>query len=165
VSIQNGQKDIGHDGQATGFLSDNEYFPATKTGVIVFTNLANGRYSPGMHSITSNLMSLACDEHAIVRGLGGEQNVDAAILQGYVGTYRSSDSDSKDTLQIERIDHHLRLIPTGHSPFTLLAEDQTRFYMKEWDCEAEFHRDDDGAITLYIYNFLNETRTSWRKTP
>jgi CubicO group peptidase (beta-lactamase class C family) len=165
VSIQDGQKDIGHNGQAAGFITDNEYFPATKTGVIVFTNLANGTYSPGTHAVTSNLMELATDEHAIVRALGGERNVDAAILQGYAGTYRISDSDGKDTLQIESIDHHLRLIPIGHSPFTLLAKDQTRFYMKEWDGEVEFHRHDDGALTLYMFNFLNETRTSWRKVP
>ncbi|HMH12388.1 MAG TPA: hypothetical protein VK578_04710 [Edaphobacter sp.] len=165
VSIQAGQTDIGHDGQAAGFISDNEYFPATKTGVIVFTNQANGRFTPGTHAITSNLMALARDEHAIVRALGGEQNVNPAILQQYVGTYRSSDSDGKDAFQIEMIDHHLRLIPTGHSTSTLLAQAETRFYMKEWDGEAEFHKDADGVVTLDIFTFPNETRTSWRKVP
>jgi hypothetical protein len=165
VSIQYGQKDIGHDGQWAGFISDSEYFPATKTGVIVLTNQANGRSSPGTHSITSNLMALACDERAIVRALGGEQNVNLAILQRYVGTYRSSDSDGKDTLQIEIADHHLRLTPTGHSTSTLMAQAETHFYMKEWDGEAEFHQDDGGAVTLDIFTFPNETRTSWRKIP
>jgi hypothetical protein len=110
-------------------------------------------------------MALACDEHAIVRALGGEQNVNPAILQRYVGTYRSSDSDGKDTLQIVIVDHHLRLTPTGHSTSTLVAQGETRFYMKEWDGEAEFHQDDNGVVTLDIFTYSNETRSSWRKIP
>jgi CubicO group peptidase (beta-lactamase class C family) len=151
VSIQHGQKDIGHDGQWAGFISENDYFPATKTGLIVLTNQANGPSTPGTHSITTNLMALACDEHAIVRALGGEQNVNPAILQRYVGTYRSSDSDSKDTLQIAIVDHHLRLTPAGHSTSTLMAQAETRFYMKEWDGEAEFREDHSGVVTLDIF--------------
>lgn len=165
VSIQYGQKDIGHDGQWPGFISDNEYFPATRTGVIVLTNQANGSSTPGTHAIASNLMALACDEHAIVRALGGEQNINPAILKRYVGAYGSTDPDSKDRLQIAMTDGHLRLTPAGHSTSTLMAQGGSRFYMKEWDGEAEFHQDESGAVTLDIFTYSNETRSSWRKVP
>ena len=165
VSIQNGQKDIGHDGEAAGFLSDNEYFPATRTGIIVFTNLASSESSPGFHSITSNLMSLAIDEHAIVRALGGEQSINPPILQRYVGTYRSSDPKITETLQVKMVDNHLQLLPHGHSPSTLMAQSETHFYFKEWDAEAEFHQDDHGNITLDIFAYPNESMTAWQKLP
>jgi CubicO group peptidase (beta-lactamase class C family) len=164
VSLQSGQKDIGHDGLIPGFISDTEYFPATKTGAIVLTNQGYDSFTPGTHAVTSNLMSLACDEHAIVRALGGEANVDPAILQQYVGTYRSSDAADTETVQINMIDHHLRMT-NGKRAVTLMAQAPTRFYAKEWDGEAEFHKDDQGAMSLNVYAFTNETRTSWRKVP
>ena len=162
VSLQSGQKDIGHDGLIPGFISDTEYFPAMKTGIIVLTNRGYGSFTPGTHAVTSNLMSLACDEHAIVRALGGEANVDPAILQQYVGTYRLSDTANPETLRIDMIDHHLRMSLEKRLN-TLMAEAPARFYMKEWDAEVAFHKDDQGAMSLDVFNYRNETRTSWRK--
>lgn len=165
VSTQFGQRDTGKDGLLPGFIANTEYFPVTRTGIIVLSNQTAGKSSPGTHAICSDLMQLSGDEHAMVRSLGGERKIEAKVVQAYAGVYRSSENAGDATLRIDLSDGHLRLTPKDKNTSTLMAQSDTRFYMKEWDGAAEFHRDEHGVLSLDVFNLGNETRSTWHRLP
>ncbi|WP_419806573.1 serine hydrolase domain-containing protein [Terriglobus sp.] len=164
VSTQYGLQDIGHAGDVPGFHVSTEYFPARKTGIIVLTNVASGRGTPGTYAIANDLMSLVSDSKAIVRSTGREVPLTSFLQQAYAGRYQDATGEQ---IEISRLGDHLKLVPRlpGKSPSTLRAESPNRFYFAEWDGEVQFYRNNGGTLQMIIFAYPNETATVWSKIP
>ncbi len=162
VSTQYGLQDIGHAGDVPGFHVSTEYFPARRTGIIVLTNVASGRGTPGTYAIANDLMSLASDSNAIVRSTGREVPLTSDLQQSYAGRYQNATGEK---IEITRSGNHLKLVPRlpGKSPSTLKAESSTRFYFAEWDGEVQFERNTSGVLQMILFAYPNETATVWSK--
>ena len=164
VSTQYGLQDIGHSGDLPGFHISTEYFPARRSGIIVLTNVASGRGTPGTYAIANDLMSLVSDSNAIVRSSGREVPLSPTLKQTYAGRYLNSAGEEID---IARAGDQLKLVPhsSGKSASTLQAESSSRFYFAEWDGEVQFDLKSDGSLQMMIFAYPNETATVWTKVP
>ena len=167
VSTQYGATDIGHLGDVPGFHSAIEYFPKFKTGIIVLCNvratLGTGGSTPGVFAIDNELMQLAVDEHSIVRSSEAAAKIPNAILQSYVGRYTLQNADHPQSMTLEVIGDILTIAPqeSGKNQSTLRAESPKRFYTVEWPGEIEFSSDPTGATVMTVFNYANETASTW----
>jgi CubicO group peptidase (beta-lactamase class C family) len=165
ISTQSGKVDFYHAGRVSGFASEFEYFPETKTGIVVLSNKLSHNVSPGANALDTDLVHLSIEQNAAVRSLGGERHVEPATLRRYTGTYQPISKDDGIPVTIERNDGHLTLTPAGKGTSTLIARSDDAFYVKENEWEAEFHKDADGSWLLNVFILPTQTMLSLRKSP
>ena len=163
ISKQSDQVDLFHNGRVSGFASQTDFFPETKTGIILLSNRLSHNVSPGEAAAETDLMHLATDPNAVVRSLGGERHIDPTILPRYTGIYIADDANIPPVL-IELKDGHLRLTPKGKDPSTLIARDDHEFYVKEAEEETEFLQAPDGSVTLNIFILPTQTALSMKRS-
>lgn len=163
-STQSGQADLGHSGRVAGFASETEFFPATKTGIIVLSNKLSHNVSPGSAALETDLMHLATQHNAAVRSLGTERKISPTTLAQYAGSY-STETPNRLPAVIQLQNGHLTFTPKGKDPSTLIAFSDHEFYFKEWEGEAEFIKTPDGSCTLNIYTLPDQTMTVMKRSP
>ncbi len=84
-----GYKCIHHEGQVSGFIAEEEYFPETKTYVALMTNVKTGDdttdFSNGRFRLFNNIFLLA-----LGKKLEKEVFVSESVLNKYIGTYSAT---------------------------------------------------------------------------
>jgi D-alanyl-D-alanine carboxypeptidase len=162
---QSGHVDIGHNGKLPGFASQADFFPDTKTAIVVLSNQMNRELiSPGENALESDLRYLATDRSAPVRSLGAEQHIDQAMLSRYVGTYSATDPGTVLTVSVALREGRLVLSTKGKPTVTLVPHSDHEFYVKEWEGEVEFHQSTDESWLMDIVSLPIEAKTTMRKT-
>jgi CubicO group peptidase (beta-lactamase class C family) len=168
ISTQYGSKDIGHLGDVPGFHTSTEYFPASKTGIIVICNvrapLGTSEPTPGTYSIANELMELATDNRAITRSSGKEASVSSATLADLAGEYTMQGSLQAPIIRVQMENGILTLGPQdGKGRLNLRAESTTRFYSADSPKEVEFSKTGSGTLTMMVFDYANESATQWSR--
>jgi CubicO group peptidase (beta-lactamase class C family) len=90
-----GSKCIHHEGQVSGFIAQEKYFPEEKVYAVILTNVKSGEdttdFSERRFRLFDRVFSIA-----IGKSVDKEVSVDENVLQGYVGTYRTENFISDD---------------------------------------------------------------------
>lgn len=163
ITTQWGQTDIGHNGLVSGFDSETEYFPSSKTGIVILSNKASSlQLSPGTHALDSDLIYLATVHGDAVRSLGGSHDVDVSILSRYVGNY-SEGQKGGASVRVEFKARHLSFTPAGEDSAILIPQSDTYFYMKEKEIAVEFHQDEHGVWVMDVFILPNESMLTLHK--
>jgi CubicO group peptidase (beta-lactamase class C family) len=164
-STQSGESNFYHEGRVSGFASEFEYYPETKTGIVILSNKLSHNVSPGANALETDLVHLSIEHNAAVRSLGGEHHVESVMLSRYTGTYEPISKDDGVPVLVELKDGHLTFTPSGKGTYTLIARSDDAFYVKEYDWEAEFHKDADGQCLLNAFILPTQTMLTLRKSP
>jgi len=146
--------DIFHNAAVDGFFSCLDYIPATKTTVVVLSNLVaeGNQTTPGTMALDTEIVRLAMSEDAILPSEGKEASVSEKILQGYAGRYRSSNQEHPLLLLLTFADGHLYVQNEGAktSPARLTAETPSKFYLTSQEVEITF---DQASGNLQFVDF------------
>jgi hypothetical protein len=167
ISEQYGFRDIGHEGDLPGFHASTEYFPETKTVIVILTNVRTdprvSSVTPGSYSIDNELMALACNPLAIVKSTGKEFSVSPEVLQTYIGEYQLQETPPSQHRSIVLRGGKLAFSNqlTDNSALYLRAESPTRFYFEGPESEVEFSKDTQGNQVMMIFNYTLQTASRW----
>ncbi len=129
---------IWHNGGTGGYHSFAGFDPDRGVGVVVLSNSVDSIDDIGLHLINSGFpLTEPPPERA-------EMDVDAAILETYVGEYALA-PDFIITITLEEGLTYAQA--TGQQKFRIYAESETRFFFKVVDAQISFDLDDAGAVT------------------
>lgn len=132
---------VWHGGATAGFRTFIGFDPDTDIGVVVLTNSAHGAEDIGFHLINPELpLDLPPEERV-------EIEVAEEILETYVGEYEFTPTFS---LLVTLEGGSLYGQATGQSRFQMFAESETKFFMKAFDAQITFTKDDSGNVTGLI---------------
>jgi CubicO group peptidase (beta-lactamase class C family) len=153
IDGEGAQLDIGHTGTVDGFFACLDYLPATRTTVVVLSNLvAEGNQStPGTLALDTELVRLGMDEDPVLPSQGREAQVAEEILRGYAGHYRSDDPDRPVSITLTFRDGRLFIQNDGGAAVPLYAESMTRFYLKNQETEIVFDEHVAGRFAFLSY--------------
>ena len=158
--------DIFHNGTVDGFFSCLDYIPATKTTVVVLSNLvADGnRTTPGTLALDTEVVHLAMNGDAILPSEGKEASVAEKILRAYAGRYRSSNAEHPQFVLLTFADGHLYVQNEGAKtePARMMAETPSKFYLTNQEVELTF---DSGSGTLQIVDFSGVWGDAYTRVP
>jgi len=162
VQIAGGRKVIQHGGGIDGFNTFLAYYPDDKLTVAVLANI-NGQ-TP--NEIATKLAELV---HTGAVQLSSERKaitLPVATLSKYVGTYEVAPGVD---MMIRLDGDHLTTQLSGQPQFPIVAESETRFFLKVVDAQVEFLKDESGAATDAILHQngrdLKARRTSATAAP
>lgn len=148
------KRDISHTGDVEGFFSCLDYLPATRTTVVVLSNLGSegNQSSPGTTALDTELVNLGIDENAILPSEGNETQVAEEILRGYAGHYSSDDPQQPVRITLTFRDGRLFIQNDGGAAAPAFAESATRFYLKTQETEIVFDATIAGRFYLLNYS-------------
>jgi CubicO group peptidase (beta-lactamase class C family) len=145
ITTPNNRKMISHGGGIDGFATHIARYPDDRVTVIVLSNLEQSK--SGM---------FARDLGAIVFGEKYETprarvvaKVDPKIYDSYVGKYELRPNF---ILTVRRDGDRLITQATGQPEFEIFPESETRFFVKVFEAQITFVKDDTGKVTQAILN-------------
>lgn len=142
VKHVNGHLMAEQSGGAIGFNADVAYYPEEKLAVIVLGNL-NTAAILKMTAALADVMHGDPISVSIPKAIA----LPREILARYVGTYTFSDGDFVVTL------HGDHLIADYGSKYRLFPESETKFFIKWWDMNFEFSKNEKGEFTTVTQHF------------
>jgi hypothetical protein len=142
VKHVNGHLMAEQSGGAIGFNADVAYYPEEKLAVIVLGNL-NTAAILKMTAALADVMHGDPISVSIPKAIA----LPRGILARYVGTYTFSDGDFVVTL------HGDHLIADYGSKYRLFPESETKFFIKWWDMNFEFSKNEKGEFTSVTQHF------------
>jgi len=142
VKHVNGHLKAEQSGGALGFNADVAYYPEEKLAVIVLGNL-NTAAILKMTAALADVMHGDPISVSIPKAIA----LPREILARYVGTYTFSDGDFVVTL------HGDHLIADYGSKYRLFPESETKFFIKWWDMNFEFSKNEKGEFTTVTQQF------------
>ncbi len=158
-----GSKCIHHEGQTSGFIAEEKYFPTEKVYVAILTNVKSGEdttsFSGDRFRLFENISLLS-----IGKQLQKEVTVNDTILNKYVGVYAAT-FKKNTTLTISKKDGKLYMDlsnGTGKN-MVMLPQSDTKFLLpdvKRIKTTCEFIIE-NGAISKLICE--QEKKSEWKK--
>jgi CubicO group peptidase (beta-lactamase class C family) len=145
VTTVEGVKKVSHAGSVQGFNTVMTYYPDEKLLVVALSNI-NGN-APDY--IVGHLADFMHGKNVVLLSERREVTVAEDILRQYVGSYPLSPTR---VLSITVANGQLLLNSAGQPELQLLAESETRFFVKDVDATIEFHKDASGAVTGLSFN-------------
>jgi CubicO group peptidase (beta-lactamase class C family) len=142
VKHVNGHLMAEQSGGAIGFNADVAYYPEEKLAVIVLGNL-NTAAILKMTAALADVMHGDPISVSIPKAIA----LPREILARYVGTYTFSDGDFVVTL------HGDHLIADYGSKYRLFPESETKFFIRWWDMNFEFSKNEKGEFTTVTQHF------------
>lgn len=147
ISKQDGEQEYSHDGKVPGFASETDFFPKSKTGIVILSNRMNRMFlSPGGNAIENDLIHLAVNAGAAVRSVGNEEHVDAAKLKRCTGTYNAENAPGSVRATLELHGNNLVLSSPGKATTTFVARSERSFYVKEWEGRRNWNTHTKGRV-------------------
>ncbi len=120
-----GSKCIHHEGQTSGFIAEEKYFPNEDIYVAILTNVKSSEdttdFSTNRYKLFENISLLA-----IGKKLQKSVTISNIILDSYIGTYQLA-TDKKRTITISKGKYHLIGQISGQGTLRLLFESDTKF--------------------------------------
>jgi len=153
IDGEGAQMDISHNGAVDGFFACLDYVPATRTTIVVLSNLvAEGNEStPGTLTLDTELVRLGTDEDPVLPSEGREVPIAGEILRGYAGHYRSDDPVHPVNVTLTFRDGRLFIQNEGGAAVPLYAESTARFYLRNQETEIIFDTDAGGRFEFLNY--------------
>ena len=146
--------DISHNGTVDGFFACLDYIPATKTTVVVLSNLVNegNQSTPGTLALDTELVRLGMVDNPILPSDGKPAQVPAEILRSYAGHYRSDETDHPTDFILTFQNGRLLMKNVGGTAVPMNAESETRFYLTNQEAEAVFDSHAVGRMEFMNYD-------------
>jgi CubicO group peptidase (beta-lactamase class C family) len=147
INEVNGKKCIHHEGQVSGFIAAEQYFPDNNVYVSIITNLQSGEDTTDFSTKRFELVN-KISRLAIGKELPKEITVKDIRLDDYIGTY----SLGKEEFTITKNKDHLVInVPTG-GHFDLIPVSADKFVLRNVspECTLEFIKDNLGNIIELI---------------
>jgi CubicO group peptidase (beta-lactamase class C family) len=153
IDGEGAELDISHTGAVEGFMSSLDYIPATKTTVVVLSNLVDegNQASPGTFALDTELVSLGMDVDAILPSDRKEATVPEEILRSYAGHYCSDDPVHPVGITLTFRNDRLFIQNDGGVAIPLKAESASRFYLTNQESEVVFDPHVPGSFGLLNY--------------
>jgi len=153
IGGERAELDISHNGVVDGFFACLDYIPATRTTVVVLSNLVKqGNLStPGTLALDTELVRLGIYDDPILPSEGREAQVPADVLRSYAGHYRSDGDQPTDMIMTFKAGR-LFMQNLGGTPAPMNAESATRFYLPNQEAEAVFDSHTPGQIEVTNYD-------------
>jgi CubicO group peptidase (beta-lactamase class C family) len=150
--LPNGEYAIYHTGGQAGVKTIAVFLPKSKCGVVVFTNGENGMY------VYNNVIKEAFDVGDSIYEYMYERpnipkiiSVPDEIIKKYTGHYQYPDVEI-----VSKKENEITLSLTGLPKSNLYPEAENKFFMREYDIQVEFVKDEAGAITKLIFYFYGK---------
>lgn len=142
VKHVNGHLMIEQSGGAIGFNADAAYYPEDKLVVIILGNL-NTRIMK-----IATALAQAVQGETITTSLPKAIVLPKEVLQRYVGTYEFPDDD-RFVVTL----HGDHLLADYGQRYRLFPESETRFFIRWWDMDFEFSKNDKGEFAIVTEHF------------
>ncbi len=148
IGGEGAELDFSHNGVVDGFFSCLDYIPATRTTVVVLSNLvAPGNLStPGTLALDTELVRLGMEANPILPSDGKQAQVPEDTLRRYAGHYRSDDKDHPTDMILTFKNDQLFMQNVGGIAAPMNAESATRFYLPNQEAEAVFDSQVPGRL-------------------
>ena len=142
-----------------GFISSLDYIPATKTTVVVLSNLVEegNQASPGTFALDTELVRLGMDVDAILPSAGKQARVPEEILSSYAGHYCSDDVRHPVGITLTFRDDRLFIQNDRGVALPLNAESASRFYLADQESEVVFDPHVPGSFGFLNYAPIGAT--------
>lgn len=158
-----GKKCIHHEGQVSGFIAEEEYFPDAETYIALMTNVKTGDdttdFSDNRFRLFNNIFSLA-----LGRSLLKEAVINDTILDKYVGIYTATfKKNSKLTIYKKDGKLYMNLSNGTGKNMVMLPQSDTTFLLPDvkWiKTSCEFINEDGNVSKLF---FTQDKRYEWKK--
>ena len=144
--LPNGEYAVYHLGGQAGVKTIAVFLPESKRGVVVFTNGENGMY------VYNNVIRRALDvgdsiyEYMYERPDMPEMiSLLEEIIKKYVGHYQYPDVEV-----VTKKENEITITVGGLPKSNLYPESENKFFMKEFDIQVEFVKDEAGVVTKLI---------------
>jgi CubicO group peptidase (beta-lactamase class C family) len=144
--LPNDEYAIYHRGGQAGVKTLGVFLPKSKRGVVVFTNGENGM------TVYNNVIKEVFDEGEIMYEYMHERpnmpeiiQLPDEIIETYTGHYQYPDVEI-----VSKNENEITLTLTGLPRSNLYPKSENIFFMKEFDVEVEFVRDETGSVTKLI---------------
>ena len=147
VETKFNRKMITHGGGINGFATFIARFPDEKVTIVVLRNADYG--TPGPGRISQDLAAILFGEKYEIPAAVTEVEVDAKILDAYVGQYQLAPNF---VITISREGDLLMAQATGQPKITLYPQAEAVFFSKAVDLRMTFVRGDDGKVTHLVLN-------------
>jgi CubicO group peptidase (beta-lactamase class C family) len=159
IGGEGAELDFGHTGAVEGFISSLDYIPATRTTVVVLSNLVEqgNQASPGTFALDTELVRLGMDVDAILPSDGNQARVPDEILSSYAGHYLSDDVDHPVGISLTFRDRGLFIENDGGVALPLKTESASRFYLANQESEVVFDPHVPGSFGLLNYARIGAT--------
>jgi CubicO group peptidase (beta-lactamase class C family) len=144
IAQQHNRKIVSHGGGINGFSTVLSRFPEEKVTIVV---LRNADYGSGPNKIGQDLAAIVFGEKYEVPRERVAIKIDPKILDAYVGQYELAPNF---ILTMTREGDSLMSQATGQPKFELFPESETKFFVKAFDAQATFVKDDKGVVTHLI---------------
>lgn len=142
-----GKKRVSHSGNVTGFKSNINRIPEDDVCVIVLSNSSSSQVGP----LTMILMSILYDKPYQLPVVKKFIRLSAETLKQYTGTYQFS----PQLTMIVSLENDKLFVQPGNQPkFEILAENETSFFLKDFDMQFEFRKNTSTGV----FDNLNFTR-------
>lgn len=149
---------IKHEGQVSGFISTESYFPEQDVFVTVLTNI---RSAEDNTSFSDQRFRMFGQIPQIVLGnlLPKEAKVSDAVMDTYTGKYKTV--LGQKTITVKRNGHNLFLV--DGMAFRMYALTDCKFYLMDMPAETfvEFSKDNQGKVTGLIVH--RNGQYEWKK--
>ncbi len=144
--LPNGEYAVYHMGGNPGVKTLTVLLPKSKRGVVIFTNGENGT------RVYNEVIKEAFDiGDSIYEYMYDRPNMPAMvhvpdeIIKEYTGHYRDPDAEI-----LSKRSNEITLIVGGLPKSDLYPESETKFFMREYDIQVEFVKDDIGNVTKLV---------------
>jgi CubicO group peptidase (beta-lactamase class C family) len=146
----NGSSCIHHEGQVSGFISVEQYFPAEDLFVAILTNVKSGEDKTDFSNKRFELFN-DISLSALGKPTAKELKLSDVLLDGYVGTY-NVDSLATAHYSIYKKDNQLIMELPKQGRFPLIPVAKNRFRLKSVSPEAilEFIKNSEGKVVKLV---------------
>lgn len=142
-----GKKRVSHSGNVAGFKSNINRIPEDDVCVIVLSNSSSSQVGP----MTMILMSILYEKPYQLPVVRKFIKLNTEILKQYTGTYQFS---PQLTMIVSLENDKLFVQPSNQPKFEILAENETSFFLKDFDMQFEFKKNTSTGV----FDNLNFTR-------
>ena len=153
IDGEGSQLDMSHNGTVDGFFACLDYLPATRTTVVVLSNLVaeGNQATPGTLALDTELVRLGMEQDPVLPSEGREVQIAEEILRGYAGHYRSDDPNHPVRITLTFRDGRLFIQNDGGAALPLYAESKARFYLRNQETEIVFDANVAGRFEFLSY--------------
>jgi CubicO group peptidase (beta-lactamase class C family) len=144
-----GYKCYRHGGGIEGFVAEIDRYTSDDACIIVLSNFVNTPVRAIAKDLTAMLFG---EEYELPVGKETVM-VTPEILASYSGIYEIAPGN---TLKVSHSDEKLFIAPPGQPPIEIFAESETKFFVKAFNADMSFTRDDDGNVSELILHMGKE---------
>ncbi len=144
-----GHKCYRHGGGIEGFVAEIDRYTLDDVCIIVLSNFINAPVREIAKDLAAMLFGeeyeLPVDKETVV--------VASDILESYSGIYEIAPGN---TLEVSHGEGKLFIAPPGQPPVEIFAESETKFFVKAFNADMSFARDDNGNVSKLILHMGKE---------